>query len=325
MQERQRPSVGRLAAPLVERLVADASRYRVAVSRGPGGARLVDAGAAAPGGLEAGLLIAEICMGGLGHAGLAPNSSTSRWPWTVHVRVADPVLACLGSQYAGWALSAGEGDGAYRAMGSGPARAAAAREPLFEEIGYRDAADANVLVLEAEAPPPESVLREVAEAAGCAPERLTVVYAPTTSLAGSCQVVARVLEVALHKLHALGFPLERVVDGIGSAPIAPPAPVMTATWPASGLSGSLPSFACSIGQYSQSNMSASVIGSKRPMASASVITSTVFSAISAATAASWRSVRAVGFARPSTLRRAHAFTMPRAAPWSPGCSTRMPS
>ena len=224
MQVRQRPSVGRLAAPLVERLVADASRYRVAVSRGPGGARLVDAGAAAPGGLEAGLLIAEICMGGLGHAGLAPNSSTSRWPWTVHVRVADPVLACLGSQYAGWALSAGEGDGAYRAMGSGPARAAAAREPLFEEIGYRDEADANVLVLETEAPPPAAVLVEVAEAAGCAPERLTVVYAPTTSLAGSCQVVARVLEVALHKAHELHFPLERIRDGLGAAPLAPPAP-----------------------------------------------------------------------------------------------------
>ena len=224
MQERQRPSVGRLAAPLVERLVAEAARYRVAVGRGPGGTRLVDAGAAAPGGIEAGLLIAEICMGGLGRADLAPNSSWSRWPWIVHVRAADPVLACLGSQYAGWALSAGEDEGAYRAMGSGPARAAAAREPLFAEIGYRDEADANVLVLEAEGPPPEAVLAEVAESTGCAPERLTVIYAPTTSLAGSTQVVARVLEVALHKAHALQFPLERIRDGLGAAPLAPPAP-----------------------------------------------------------------------------------------------------
>ncbi len=51
-----------------------------------------------------------------------------------------------------------------------------------------------------------------------------MLYAPTGSLAGSVQVVARVLEVALHKAHALQFPLEHIVDGIGTAPIAPPVP-----------------------------------------------------------------------------------------------------
>ncbi len=38
------------------------------------------------------------------------------------------------------------------------------------------------------------------------------------------QVVARVLEVALHKAHALHFPLERILDGMGAAPFAPPHP-----------------------------------------------------------------------------------------------------
>jgi methenyltetrahydromethanopterin cyclohydrolase len=38
------------------------------------------------------------------------------------------------------------------------------------------------------------------------------------------QIIARVLEVALHKVHALGFPLGAVLDGAGSAPLAPPAP-----------------------------------------------------------------------------------------------------
>ena len=71
-----------------------------------------------------------------------------------------------------------------------------------------------------------------------------------------------------------------------AAPIAPPAPVTTATWPASGFSGALPSLACSIGQYSVSNMSASVIGRKRPIASASVMVETAASARSAAMRAS---------------------------------------
>ena len=38
-------------------------------------------------------------------------------------------------------------------------------------------------------------------------------------MVGNLQVVARVLEVALHKAHELKFPLNKIVDGIGSAPI----------------------------------------------------------------------------------------------------------
>jgi len=56
-----------------------------------------------------------------------------------------------------------------------------------------------------------------------APEQLTIVLTPTHSLAGMVQIIARVLEVGLHKLHALGFALDAVVDGAGSAPLAPPA------------------------------------------------------------------------------------------------------
>ncbi|MEY4210508.1 MAG: hypothetical protein RLZ92_888, partial [Pseudomonadota bacterium] len=43
-------------------------------------------------------------------------------------------------------------------------------------------------------------------------------------LAGGVQVVGRVLEVAMHKAHALHFPLENIIDGTGSAPICPPHP-----------------------------------------------------------------------------------------------------
>ena len=43
-------------------------------------------------------------------------------------------------------------------------------------------------------------------------------------LAGTVQIAARVLEVALHKAHELHFPLDNIVDGYGVAPIAPPIP-----------------------------------------------------------------------------------------------------
>jgi methenyltetrahydromethanopterin cyclohydrolase len=218
------PSVGHLSQPLVDRLIEDAGRYRVTVSRGPLGATLVDAGANSLGGIDAGLLIAEICMGGLGTVGLRAGRPEDDWPWAIQVRSSQPVIACLGSQYAGWSLKASEGGSTWQALGSGPVRAAARREPIFQEIGYEDHADRNVIVLETDISPPESVIAEVASAAGCAPDQLTVILTPTASLAGSVQIVARVLEVALHKAHTLQFPLRHIIDGAGVAPLAPPAP-----------------------------------------------------------------------------------------------------
>jgi methenyltetrahydromethanopterin cyclohydrolase len=209
---------------LVDRLVADAAALRLAVSAKPGDCRMVDAGAAAIGSAEAGRRIAEICLGGLGTVMLSPTGPIERWPFSVQVHTADPVLACLASQYAGWSLASDGEAGSFFALGSGPGRAAAAVEPLFEELGYRDAAERIVLVLETDTAPPPSVVEKVAAAAGVPPDAITFIYAPTQSLAGSTQVVARVLEVALHKVHTLGFPLARVVDGFGAAPLAPPAP-----------------------------------------------------------------------------------------------------
>ena len=218
------PSINALSGPLVERLVADAATLRLSVSQAAGGARMVDAGAQARGSIEAGRRIAEICLGGLGTVTIAPSGPIASWPYSVTVHSADPVLACLGSQYAGWSLADETGDSGFFALGSGPGRAVAAVEDLYQELGFRDSATKTALVLEAAGGPPDSVVAKVAEASGLKPEDLTFIYAPTQSLAGSTQVVARVLEVALHKAHTVGFDLHAIVDGIGSAPLSPPHP-----------------------------------------------------------------------------------------------------
>ena len=204
-------SVNSRAGELVDRLLADSDRLRVIATKGSRGETLIDAGAKAVGGLDAGIMLAEICLGGLGNVTLTPFSATPKWPFHLTVRSSDPVIACLGSQYAGWALSHGEGKGAFFALGSGPARALAQKEPLFHDLNYKDKADRATLVLEGDRPPPPEIVDKVAQDCGVAPERLTFIYAPTRSLAGSVQVVARVLEVALHKVHELKFPLARVV------------------------------------------------------------------------------------------------------------------
>ena len=218
------PSVNGQAAVLVDALIEQQDSLRIATSRGDSGERRVDLGARVAGGIAAGLKLAEICMGGLGAISLVPQDGLPRWPWHIAVRSSLPVLACLASQYAGWSLKHESGGGSFFALGSGPARALAAKEPVFEHLAYRDACDRAIIVLEAEAPPPPEIISKLAQDCRVDAGKIEVLFAPTHSLAGSTQVVARVLEVALHKAHELGFPLARIADGMGAAPLCPPHP-----------------------------------------------------------------------------------------------------
>jgi methenyltetrahydromethanopterin cyclohydrolase len=219
-------SVNALAVPLLQRLLDQADALQISVRRDESGATLVDAGIDSRGSIAAGMLVAEICMGGLGRVSLRAGGLEG-WPTWIEVCSSRPVLACLGSQYAGWSLTASKeeaGGKKFFSLGSGPARALAGKEPLFEELGYRDGAASGVLVLEVDRSPPPIVIDKVLRDCALAPGALTLILTPTTSLAGTTQVVARVLEVALHKAHELGFRLDHIVDGTAAAPLPAPSP-----------------------------------------------------------------------------------------------------
>jgi methenyltetrahydromethanopterin cyclohydrolase len=156
-------------------------------------------------------------MGGLGRIDPAPVQVGERtWPG-VGVSVDQPAAACLASQYAGWKLE--EGD--FFAMASGPGRALARAEDLFEELAWREQADRAVLCLETGQEPPAEVVEKVAERCGVEASAVTFLIAPTASVCGSVQISARVVETALHKLHELEVDPARVRQGWGCCPIAP--------------------------------------------------------------------------------------------------------
>ena len=200
--------------------VKRASELRLAVHTLASGARVIDAGIDVAGGFAAGVTLAELCMGGLGHISYVPIVIAGEtWPglqvWTDH-----PAQACMASQYAGWAINP---DG-YFAMGSGPLRAKARVEhELFGKLGYSETVSRGVLVLEGRTTPTDEVSSWVARKANVAPGALTFAIAPTASLAGGVQIVARTIETGLHKMDTLGFDVTRVVSAIGTAPLAPTA------------------------------------------------------------------------------------------------------
>ncbi len=213
-------SINQRTMPLVENLLVNASALKLGITEHDSGAMIIDAGIDAVGGLEAGRQIAEVCMGGLGSVSLQNDSTFKNWPLSVKVHAMNPVLSCLGSQYAGWALSHDK----FFSLGSGPARAIAQREEIYQELAYKDECSHTVLVLETDQMPPSEVIEKVAKDTGVSADNLTFILTPTRSLAGTVQITARVLEVALHKLHTLHFPLEQFADGYGVAPIPAPSP-----------------------------------------------------------------------------------------------------
>ena len=141
MQSVKQPSVSARAAKLVDAIVSDADALRISVSKGSQGERLIDLGAAVPGGLEAGRRLGEVCMGGLGAVAFTTSSGLAKWPLGVVVSSANAVIACLASQYAGWTIQ-DEASGFF-ALGSGPARALSRRR-AFQRAWLRRPCPADI-------------------------------------------------------------------------------------------------------------------------------------------------------------------------------------
>lgn len=205
------------ASELASRLHVDHGRYGTEYLQLPGGGWVIDCGVKARGGLEAGRILAEVCLAGLGAVSIIP---ADRHLWSgpaIQVHTDHPIAACMASQYAGWQLKGEK----FFAMGSGPMRAAANREPLFAEIGCTEQPTKVVGVLETSKLPTDEIVQQIATACRVGPGEVLLLGARTASLAGSIQVVARSVETALHKLHELKFDLQKVVSGYGVAPLPP--------------------------------------------------------------------------------------------------------
>src|SRR5688572_13398494 len=96
--------LNRRALGVLEDALRDAGRLRVAVSSADGGGRLVDAGVRAEGGIDAGILLARLCLAGLGSVSVTCGSLPFPGSPRIEVAVDHPAAACMASQYAGWQI-----------------------------------------------------------------------------------------------------------------------------------------------------------------------------------------------------------------------------
>lgn len=207
----------------VSEMIEKSHELGISVIKTKAGSTVLDVGIGSNGSYEAGRLFAEACMGGFGEVsfGVYPGLSIP----SVTVQVANPAVACLASQYAGWALK--EGD--FFALGSGPARSLYCNEPLYSVLEYKETSPIAVLAIESSILPPESLLDSISRKCDVDPRDLYVLVAPTNSLAGAVQIVSRVVETGVHKLFELGYDTTMLIHGYGICPIPPtPGDFMTA-------------------------------------------------------------------------------------------------
>ncbi len=94
------------------------------------------------------------------------------------------------------------------------------RSRCSPSIGIREKPTSPSGILESRKLPPDEVCQELAAACGVEAENLTLLVAPTASMAGTVQVVARSVETALHKLFELGFDLTSRRERLGARAVA---------------------------------------------------------------------------------------------------------
>lgn len=212
-------SVNRLAWKLAEEFLNKPTFYNVYCTKTSSGATVIDAGVKALGGFQAGALLTELCLGGIGRVQLDFKTYGEITFPSVTVSTDHPAVATLGSQFAGWRIK--ESDGSI-AIGSGPARALALKpKDVYDEINYKDSSDCAVLTLESNCLPSEALIEKVTNACKIKADQLIVVVAPTASIAGLTQVAGRVVEVGIHKLRTLGLNPKVIKYACGYAPIPP--------------------------------------------------------------------------------------------------------
>lgn len=212
--------LNRSALKVVQQATAAAASLGIQHVKLPCGTQLFDFGVHVPGGLAAGVKLAEICMAGRAEITLVAGDR-QLWPgaW-VQVATDQPVQACMLSQYAGWPVSGEK----FFAMGSGPMRVKRGKEPVLLSLSALDDDRLAVGTLECDVLPSCAMAEQMARECSIAADQLWLAIAPTRSIAGCVQVVARSVETAMHKLHELHFPLERVQSAYGYAPLPPPTP-----------------------------------------------------------------------------------------------------
>ncbi|WP_138007193.1 methenyltetrahydromethanopterin cyclohydrolase [Halalkalirubrum salinum] len=210
-------SINRSALELVDEALDFTDSLGIEAFELDSGATVLDFGIDAPGGIEAGLFLAEIQTAGLASVHTTMRSLAGSPRPYVELTTDSPGIALLCSQKAGWELDTADFNG----LGSGPARALARRESEFDRMGYYDKSDFTVLSIESDAFPDDRIVEHISELTGVQPTGIFLPVHPSASTVGSVTMASRAAELAAFRLSDLGYDPMSIKTASGAAPMAP--------------------------------------------------------------------------------------------------------
>jgi len=208
----------RLSLDLVDEAIDFADELRIGVRHLESEAAVLDFGVDNPGGIEAGVLLAELSTGGLAtvQAGLKDVDGAALPQ--VELSTDHPELVLAGCQAASWAVEASGRETRVRGPGQLLREGAAVGLPVGT-----DEPDFAVLVVEADRHPDDALAEAVASAASVPPSGVFLAVAPAASVAGAVAAAARAATAAVSRLDGLGYDLGAIRSASGAAPVAPTA------------------------------------------------------------------------------------------------------
>ncbi|MHA1211687.1 MAG: methenyltetrahydromethanopterin cyclohydrolase [Candidatus Heimdallarchaeota archaeon] len=207
------------AKPFVQELLDNAEKLKVAILK-INEATVIDCGINVEGSIEAGLLFANISLGGLAKVTpIYPKEGDETSYMSIQIVTEQPVLATLGCQAASWNINKGE----FFGMACGPGRALA-RKPskIFKLIEYAEEHKEAILCIESDVLPPDKVIEYLAEKCNVEKTNLILIMIKTECIVEYIQMAARAVELGTFRLvEQLGYPKERILHADGTGIVAP--------------------------------------------------------------------------------------------------------
>ncbi|MCX7904391.1 MAG: methenyltetrahydromethanopterin cyclohydrolase [Caloramator sp.] len=214
-------SVNKISMDIVREMIRKEEELRIKVKKLENGTTVIDLGQEVRGSFEAAKMLAEILFGGIGSVSYEtfPEKIGGNYYRAVNVSVSHTVLSLAGCDISGWELK----PGLFAPIVAGPGRTLGRRKGdwLEKYSDYSDRYHEAIITIESKDPVTIEWANELAEACKVAPENLYILVAPSSSIASSVQVAARILEQTLHRLVEEGFDLNTIIEAHGFCVIPP--------------------------------------------------------------------------------------------------------
>jgi methenyltetrahydromethanopterin cyclohydrolase len=154
-----------------------------------------------------GIKVAEASMGGLGKVKISEEK--------IHVEIPKDVeIATLSCQLAGWGININDKE----ALASGPARILAKKPiELIERVGYYEESEKGALILETEILPNKKVCEKILN--GTKVNEIIIAAFKGNSKVNLINILARIVEVGVFRLHNLSYDIKRIKYSEGEVPI----------------------------------------------------------------------------------------------------------